>query len=94
MILTLNGNQVAEETVAFGLDGEQEIRRIKTDEAGGFDLRASIAGRDDETNRDNNSVQRRLRVVDDKIRVLFVEQSPRWDYRYLQAVLTVIGGWK
>lgn len=89
LILTLNGNQVAEETVAFGPDGEQEVPlRIKTDEAGGFDLRASIAGRDDETNRDNNSVQRRLRVVDDKIRVLFVEQSPRWDYRYLQAVLT------
>ena len=75
LILTLNGNQVAEETVAFGPDGEQEIPlRIKTDEAGGFDLRASIAGRDDETNQDNNSVQRRLRVVDDKIRVLFVEQ--------------------
>ena len=37
-------------------------------------------------------MQRRLRVVDIKIRVLFVEQSPRWDYRYLQAVLTVISG--
>ena len=89
LILTLNGDQVAEETVAFGPDGEQVVPlRIKTDEAGSFELRASIASRDDETNRDNNSVQRRLRVVDDKIRVLFVEQSPRWDYRYLQAVLT------
>ena len=38
LILTLNGNRVLEEIVAFGLDGEQEIPlRIKTDEAGGFD---------------------------------------------------------
>ena len=47
-----------------------------------------IAARDDETDDNNNEVKRRLRIVDDKVRVLFVEQSPRWDYRYLQAALT------
>jgi uncharacterized membrane protein len=89
LILTLNGDKVAEETVAFGQDGEQSIpMRIKPDLAGDFELRAFIAARDDETDSNNNEVKRRLRIVDDKVRILFVEQSPRWDYRYLQAVLT------
>ena len=47
-----------------------------------------MAARDDETDSNNNEAARRLRIVDEKIKVLFVEQSPRWDYRYLHAVLT------
>ena len=89
LILTLNGDKVAEETVAFGQDGEQSVSmRIKPDLAGDFELRAFVAAREDETDDNNNEVKRRLRIVDDKIRILFVEQSPRWDYRYLQAALT------
>ncbi len=89
LVLTLNGDKVAEETVTFGPDAEQEIPlRFQTTATGDFELRASIEPREDETDGDNNAVMRRLRVLDDKIRVLFVEQSPRWDYRYLQAVLT------
>ena len=88
LILTLNGEKVAEETVAFGPDGEQQIPlRFKTNVAGDFELKASMAARDDETDSNNNEATRRLRIVDEKIKVLFVEQSPRWDYRYLQAVL-------
>jgi len=89
LILQLNGETVAEETIAFGPDGEQQIPlRFKTNVAGDFELKASIAARDDETDANNNEATRRLRVVDEKIKVLFVEQSPRWDYRYLQAVLS------
>ena len=89
LILTLNGDTVAEETVAFGPDGEQQIPlRFKTNVAGDFELKASMAARDDETDPNNNEAARRLRVVDEKIKVLFVEQSPRWDFRYLHAVLT------
>ena len=88
LILTLNGEPVAEETIVFGKDGEQRVPlRLKTNVAGEFDLRVHVAARDDETDPGNNQASRRLRVVDDKIRVLFVEQAPRWDYRYLQAVL-------
>ena len=89
LILTLNGETVAQETVAFGPDGEQQIPlRFKTNVAGDFEIKASMAARDDETDPNNNEAARRLRVVDEKIKVLFVEQSPRWDFRYLHAVLT------
>lgn len=88
LILTLNGETVAEETIPFGKDGERRWPlRFKTDVVGEFDLRAHIVAREDETDAGNNEASRRLRVVDEKIRVLFVEQAPRWDYRYLQAVL-------
>ncbi len=88
LILTLNGETVAEETIPFGKDGERRWPlRFKTNVVGEFDLRAHIAAREDETDPGNNEASRRLRVVDEKIRVLFVEQAPRWDYRYLQAVL-------
>ena len=88
LILTLNGETVAEETIPFGKDGERRWPlRFKTDVVGEFDLRAHIIAREDETDAGNNEASRRLRVVDEKIRVLFVEQAPRWDYRYLQAVL-------
>ena len=48
---------------------------------------ASIAPRNDEAVKDNNARSQRLRVVDAKIKVLMVEQSPRWEFRYLQAML-------
>ncbi len=52
-----------------------------------YDIRASVAPRDDEAAKDNNLAATRVRVIDGKIKVLYVEQSPRWEFRYLQAML-------
>ncbi len=50
LILQLNGETVAEEIIAFGPDGEQQIPlRFKTNVAGDFELKALIAARDDDT---------------------------------------------
>jgi hypothetical protein len=35
----------------------------------------------------NNHVAVRLRVVDDKVRVLYVEHPPRWEYRFIKNAL-------
>ncbi len=75
--------------VDFKEDGEEQIQiRLKTDEVGDFQLNAKIAVRDDETDGNNNEVTRHLRIVDKKIRVLFVDQSPRDEFRFLRQVLT------
>jgi len=88
LLLTAGGAAVATNSILFGDDREIRVpMRFKADTKGEFELRAHIAPREDETDPRNNEASRRLRVVDDKIRVLFVEQAPRWDYRYLQAVL-------
>jgi len=89
LILTLNNEKVAEESVDFSQDEEQQILlKFAADVEGDFELRAEIAAREDETDANNNAATRRLRIIDDKIRVLFVDQSPRDEFRFLRQVLT------
>ena len=88
MKLQLNSNTVAEKEVLFGADGEQVVALGFTPQnQGEFELTASIEPRDDETVQENNSVSHQLKVVDSKIRVLLTDQSPRWEFRYLQAMM-------
>ena len=86
--LKLGDQTVATKTVAFGNDAEQVIPMKFTPQTlGEFDLTASIEPRADETVKDNNSRSQRLKVIDAKIKVLLVDQSPRWEFKYLQAML-------
>lgn len=86
--LQLNSTTVAEKEVLFGGDGEQVVPMSFTPlNQGEFDLTASIEPRDDETVKENNSASQRIKVVDSKIRILLADQSPRWEFRYLQAML-------
>jgi len=74
--------------VIFDEDGEQVIPMTFTpDLPGEFDLEAWIDPRPDETVKENNYFTHHLRVVDGKIKVLLVEQSPRWEFKYLQQQL-------
>ena len=87
--LKVGDGTVAEKEIIFGPDGEQVVPlRFTPDLIGDFELTASIDARDDETVKDNNSRSQHLRVIDAKIKVLLVEQSPRWEYHYLHAMLT------
>jgi len=57
-------------------------------EEGTFTYSAEIEPRDDEMSAQNNSKSRPgVRVVDKKMRVLVVEDAPRWEFRFLKAVL-------
>ena len=88
LILRLDNQQVAGKIITFSGDGEQVIpMRFTPQTKGEFDLQASIEPRPDEAVKDNNSRSQRLRVIDAKIKVLLVDQSPRWEFRYLQAML-------
>jgi uncharacterized membrane protein len=86
--LRLGPQVVAEQAVVFEADAEQVVElRVKPERTGEFELAASIEPRGDELVKDNNTQVKKLRVVDTKIQVLLIEQSPRWEYRYLQAML-------
>lgn len=86
--LKLGDQVVATRAISFMGDGEQVVPlRFVPPVAGEFDLQASIDARPDETVKDNNSFAQRLKVIDAKIKVLLVDQSPRWEFRYLQAML-------
>ncbi|MBN2505599.1 MAG: hypothetical protein JXQ71_02780 [Verrucomicrobia bacterium] len=88
LVLKLNGQTVASQTVTFGADGEQVVPlRFIPAAVGEFDLEAVVVPQADENVQDNNRRSRRLRVIDAKIHTLLVDQSPRWEFRYLQAML-------
>jgi hypothetical protein len=86
--LKLGDEVVASKDLAFTDDEEQTVALPFTPkQTGEYELKASIIPRDDEAAKDNNAVSQRLKVIDSKIKVLFVEETPRWEFRYLQSVL-------
>jgi hypothetical protein len=88
LVLKLGDETVAEKDLTFTSDDEQVVPlNFTPQKTGEFDLTASIAPREDETVKDNNSVSQRVRVIDSKIKALFVEQAPRWEFRFVQNVL-------
>lgn len=85
---TGEGEVVATKDITFGDDEDAVVPVPFTPKVtGDFELRASIAPRADEASKDNNAVAQRLRVIDSKVKILYVETTPRWEFRYLQSVL-------
>ena len=88
LVLKLGHQTVATKSIAFEEDGEQVVPlKFTPQSAGEFDLEASIDPRSDETVKDNNTRTQRLKVIDARIKILLVDQSPRWEFKYLQAML-------
>ncbi len=88
LVLKLGDETVASQDVTFGEDGEQVIAmKFQPKTKGEYDLTATIAPLSDEAIKDNNTASQRVRVIDGKVEVLYVEEKPRWEFRYLQAML-------
>lgn len=88
LVLKLGDEVMAAKDITFGGDGEQIIpMKFLPTQKGEFELEASIDPLPDEAVKDNNKASRRVRVIDGKIQLLYIEQKPRWEFRYLQAML-------
>ena len=86
--LKLGDQPVAEQEIVFENETEQVVElKFTPPQTGEFDLQAAIAPRPEEAVTDNNRQTKRLRVVDTKMKVLVIEQAPRWEFRYLFAML-------
>lgn len=86
--LKLNGQVVASKTLTFTNDAELVVPLKFTPETlGEFELTASVEPRSDEAVKDNNARSVRIKVIDSKIKVLLADQSPRWEFKYLQMLL-------
>jgi len=57
------------------------------EEAGDWTLKFTLAPTEDESQLDDNEDIRFLRVNDERIRVLFCDDKPRWEYRYVKNAL-------
>jgi hypothetical protein len=86
--LGLGDAVIEERDVTLEPDRDATIELGLTPEkTGDFVLKVEAAPQPDEILVENNRQSRRLRVIDDRIRVLLLEESPRWEFRYLQALL-------
>jgi len=85
--LKLGDKLVDSKDVTFTGDEQVISMEVTPDKAGEFQLTASIEAEADEATKDNNTVSQAVRIIDRKIKVLVVETTPRWEYKYLQVVL-------
>lgn len=85
----LNDRRVSSQIVRFegGLQFEEVDFRVDVYEKGAAQIDVIIEPFDDEVSVANNRVTRSIRVVNEKVNVLYIEGNARWEFRYLRAIL-------
>lgn len=80
---------LAEETVIIGESDEPKSARLsfRPQEEGDFHLTVEVESLDDEANPDNNHQTRLVKVRDETLRVLYVQEYPSFEFRFLKNVL-------
>jgi len=84
----IDGIEVVRKTII--LTGRQQFEELSFQASrtrGTRNLEVAVSPLPGEARTDNNRLQQTIRIVDDKIKVLYIEGSPRWEYRYLRAIL-------
>jgi hypothetical protein len=83
--LRQDGREVATQIVTLAASGQQELEfNYRPEQAGAHALLVSAVPLAGEVSRQNNSRGTRVRVVEKRLRILYLEGSPRWEYRYLK----------
>ncbi len=82
----LNDKEVENQTLDIQGGGtRQDISiRFRPEQPGEYTLTLEVPPRPGELIHDNNRLAQRLRVIDKKIKVLYVETLPRYEFRFLK----------
>ncbi|MEM1059182.1 MAG: VWA domain-containing protein [Verrucomicrobiota bacterium] len=87
-VLRADGQEVDSQTIDVREDGSHElVFGFEPAEVGEVNLEATFQSFPEEISEENNTVSAKTRIVDKKINVLYIEQEPRWDFRYLLDLL-------
>lgn len=88
--LKLDGAVLARRDIVLEGDGHRQTVRLefRPPRPGEFSLVVEVESRPGELFVENNVAQKPLRVLDQKIRVLYADGLPRYEYRYLRSALT------
>jgi hypothetical protein len=82
------GEVAGTKEIQLGNDAEQTVSIPFTPrQTGDFELQAIIDPRPDEAVKENNTASQRVRVVDSRVKVLYVESGPRWEFRCVQSAM-------
>jgi hypothetical protein len=88
LVLAIDGVQLQRRAITLtGRPQFEEFTVIPDRAAGAARLTATLTSLPGEASLENNASSRTINVIDEKIRVLYVEGKPRWEFRYLRAVL-------
>jgi hypothetical protein len=89
LTVTLNDRQVSQRRIRLegGLQFEDIDFNMDLYEKGAARIVVAIEPFDDEVSVTNNRVERSIRVVNEKVNVLYIEGNNRWEFRYLSAIL-------
>ena len=89
LAVLLNDRRVSSRIIRFdgGLQFEEVDFRVDVYEKGAAQIDVIIEPFDDEISTVNNRVSRSVRIVNEKVNVLYIEGNARWEYRYLRAIL-------
>lgn len=89
LTVSLNGRGVVRQSVTLtgGLQFEEVFFNVDVAEKGAARIEVAIEPFSDEATAVNNQVARSVRVVNERINVLCIEGSARWEFRYLRAML-------
>jgi hypothetical protein len=77
---------VGEETVAFEHAVEYVELPFKPADAGRFEFSASVEPFDGEVIDEDNRSTREVNVIDDYLRLMYVENEPSWEWRFVKEV--------
>lgn len=85
----LNDRRVSQKDVRLegGMQFVDIDYRVDLYDKGAARISVVIEPFSDEVSVSNNRADRSIRVVNEKVKVLYIEGNPRWEYRYLTAIL-------
>lgn len=83
------GREVAGADLMLEGGDKSQVKQIvhRFERPGDFDIRVCIPPRPEEILDNDNVRTHHIKIVDHKIKVLFVDGYPRWEYRYLKNAL-------
>lgn len=92
-LLTLRRSDLSEplHEERITIDDSQPSRRLQlsheANEEGDFEFVIDITAVEDESNLENNSLTKRIRVRDETIKVVLVQDAPSYEFRFLKELL-------
>jgi hypothetical protein len=88
LTLAIDDREVATKPIELtGGPQMEELVFVPKRKAGEARLAIEVSRLAGDTSIENNRVERSVNVIDEKIKILYVEGKPRWEYRYLRGVL-------
>ncbi len=89
LVIADNQGEVKRKRIVLNETGEQtETVIIKPERKGEHLFKVGVGPLAEELIQKNNMKEKLAKVIDEKIKVLWVETSPRWEYRYAKNLMT------